>query len=60
MKMKIGLRTKYQAVSRVSKSAFNTKLQPLRSLEPQPKAESAEKEAAKNSGVHEIRHDGSG
>jgi ATP-dependent DNA ligase len=41
------------------KSAFNTELQPLRSLETATKkAESAEKEGRKKFWVHETKHDG--
>jgi len=41
------------------KSAFNTQLQPLRSLETATKkTESAEKEGRKKFRVHEIKHDG--
>ena len=41
------------------KSAFNTQLQPLRSLKTATKkAESAEKEGRKKFWVHETKHDG--
>jgi ATP-dependent DNA ligase len=41
------------------KGAFNTQLQPLRSLETATKkAESAEKEGRKKFWAHEIKHDG--
>jgi ATP-dependent DNA ligase len=41
------------------KSAFNTQLQPLRSLKTATKkAESAEKEGRKKFWIHEIKHDG--
>ena len=41
------------------KSAFNTQLQPLRSLETATKKRRAlKKKAAKNFRIHEIKHDG--